>query len=78
MITNKEPDSWKDLQTKVAEILGDCGFSVEIEKNVTTARGQVELDVYAEEEIKGRKYTIICECKYWKSAIPQKRLTFIV
>ncbi|MCB9333861.1 MAG: restriction endonuclease [Lewinellaceae bacterium] len=29
------------------------------------------MDVYAEETIKGRKYSIICECKHWKSNIPQ-------
>ena len=71
MITHIEPANWKDLQIKVAEILNECGFATDIEKTVTTARGQVELDVYAEEEIKGRKYSIVCECKYWKSAIPQ-------
>ncbi len=71
MITLLEPESWKDLQVKVAEILSECGFVTTVEKTVTTARGKVELDVYAEEEIKGRKYSIICECKYWKSDIPQ-------
>lgn len=71
MITNIEPANWKDLQVKVAEILAECGFTTTIEKSVTTARGKVELDVFAEEEIKGRKYSIICECKYWKADIPQ-------
>lgn len=71
MITNVFPNTWKDLQNVVGEILKNCGFSVEIEKKVETVRGQVELDVYAEEVIDGRKYTIICECKYWKKNIPQ-------
>lgn len=71
MITLIEPTNWKDLQVKVAEILSECGFGTTIEKIVATARGKVELDVYAEEEVKGRKYSIICECKYWKSDIPQ-------
>jgi len=71
MITNTSPDNWKDLQNEVGEILSQCGFTVEVEKKVTTARGEAELDVYAEEIIKGRKYTIICECKFWKSKIPQ-------
>jgi|SRR5665648_7661 len=70
-ITNKLPNDWKDLQNKVSEILERCGFSVEIEKTTETARSKVELDVYAEETIKGRKYSIVCECKYWKSNIPQ-------
>lgn len=71
MITNTLPKEWRDLQKEVGKILEQCGFSVEIEKKVTTARGGAELDVYAEEVVKGRKYTIICECKYWKFKVPQ-------
>lgn len=70
-LTNKQPQDWKDLQNKVSDILEQCGFRVETEKTTNTARGKVELDVYAEETIKGRKYSIVCECKYWKSNIPQ-------
>src|SRR5687768_3242495 len=71
MITTEQPSDWKDLQNKVGEILHQCGFSVEVEKTIQTVRGQIELDVYAEENIKGRRYSIICECKFWKSNIPQ-------
>ncbi|NRS90815.1 hypothetical protein HNQ02_003762 [Flavobacterium sp. 7E] len=71
ILTNKQPTDWKDLQNKVSEILEQCGFKVETEKVTETARGKVELDVYAEEIVKGRKYSIVCECKYWKSNIPQ-------
>lgn len=71
MITSKEPKNWQDLQNEVARILRECGFSVEIEKILKTARGQVEIDVYAEEIIKGRKYVITCECKYWRNRVPQ-------
>ena len=51
--------------------MSECGFTVEVEKKVQSARGIVELDVYAEETVRGRKYAIACECKYWKSRIPQ-------
>lgn len=71
MITSSIPETWKDLQNKVGNILKECGFAVEIEKTVATARGEAELDVYAEEIVKGRKYSIICECKHWHSNIPQ-------
>jgi restriction system protein len=71
ILTNKQPQDWKDLQNKVSEILSQCGFVVETEKKTDTARAPVELDVYAEEIVKGRKYSIICECKHWKSNIPQ-------
>jgi len=71
MITRYYPKDWKSLQSEAGEILSQCGFNVEVEKTVETVRGNVELDVFAEEIIKGRKYTIACECKYWKSKIPQ-------
>ena len=65
MITEKAPETWQALQTEVAKILAECGLTVEVEKTVATVRGEVEIDVYAEEMIKGRKHTILCECKYW-------------
>jgi len=71
MITSKKPKNWQDLQNEVAKILCECGFSVEKEKVIITARGQVELDVYTEEIVKGRKSIIVCECKYWRNRVPQ-------
>lgn len=71
MITSVIPTDWRDLQNQVAKILIECGFSVEVEKKISTARGDVEIDVFAEEDVKGRRYTIICECKHWKSRVPQ-------
>ena len=71
MITNRIPDSWKDLQEQTGRILEECGFTVEVEKTIQTVRGTVEIDVYAEETVKGRNYKILCECKNWKSRVPQ-------
>ncbi|MCK1656746.1 restriction endonuclease [Bradyrhizobium sp. 151] len=52
-------------------MLAECGFAVEVENKVKLVRGQAEIDVYAGETLKGQKYIILCECKYWKAAIPQ-------
>jgi restriction system protein len=71
MITTSSPATWQDLQREVARILVECGFAVELEKVVVTPRGPVELDVYAEETVKGRRYVIACECKHWAARIPQ-------
>jgi len=71
MINTSPPDDWRDLQRKVARILSDCGFEVEVEKVVKLVRGKAEIDVYAEEVVDGRKYSLVCECKYWKNSIPQ-------
>ncbi|MCI1738471.1 MAG: restriction endonuclease [Pseudomonas veronii] len=71
MISRNAPNSWQELQTEVGRILQECGFDVEVEKKTPAVRGAVELDVYAEETVRGRKYAIVCECKYWKTRIPQ-------
>jgi restriction system protein len=71
MLTTSIPTDWRQLQSEVGRILEECGFTVEVEKTVQTVRGEVELDVYAEEEVRGRRYSIICECKHWKSRVPQ-------
>src|ERR1051325_9219793 len=71
LLTACTPATWQELQTDVAAILKECGFSVEIEKTVKSVRGSVEIDVYGEEDINGRKHKIACECKHWKASVPQ-------
>lgn len=71
MLTTQVPDSWQDLQNQVGRILADCGFEVEIERAFPLVRGQASIDVYVEEIVKGRRNRIFCECKYWKTAVPQ-------
>jgi len=71
VITTHMPDGWRDLQSAVARVLQECGFAVEVEKVIHTVRGQVEIDVWAHETVKGRTYETLCECKLWKSSIPQ-------
>lgn len=71
MISSSAPSDWRELQREAGLILSQCGFTVEVEKKLRTVRGNVELDVYAEETVRGRKYSIACECKHWKSNVPQ-------
>lgn len=71
MITARTPSNWLDLQQGVARILSECGFSVEIEKVVQTVRGNVEIDVFAQEIIDGRTYVVLCECKHWAARVPK-------
>jgi len=71
MLTTRTPDTWQDLQNEVGRILAECGFVVQIEHPLPLARGQADIDVYAEENINGRRYVLLCECKFWKAAIPQ-------
>lgn len=71
MITTSTPQTWQDLQTESARILQECGFAVEVEKVVETARGRVEIDVFGEENVQGRRFITLCECKHWRAAVPQ-------
>ena len=66
-IFSENPKDWLDLQNKVAYILSSCGYIVEIPKKIRTVRGEVEIDVYASDS----DISIVCECKYWESNIPQ-------
>lgn len=71
MITRKMPEDWRNLQRCVARILSNCGWQVEIEHPIQTARGRVEIDVDGEENVDGRRYRVLCECKYWRQRVPQ-------
>ena len=41
---------WKDLQRQVKIILQECGLNSETDKKIRTARGTVNIDVYAEDK----------------------------
>lgn len=71
MITTRVPADWRDLQGEVARILDERGFAAEVEKTVQTVRGSVVVDVFAEEEVNGRRNLILCECKNWTTRVPQ-------
>jgi hypothetical protein len=71
MITSDVPEDWRALQDDVARILNECGMEVEVEKPVATARGEVAVDVFARETVKGRAYTLLTECKNWTRNVPQ-------
>jgi restriction system protein len=71
MITAQVPSDWRVLQSEVAGILVEAGFAAEVEMVLPLARGNAEIDVYAEEIVSGRRYVVLVECKRWNSAIPQ-------
>ena len=71
VIISATPGDWRALKDIVGQILTECGFTVEVEKQVQTVRGGVELDVFAEEDIQGRKCLTVCECKHWKARVAQ-------
>jgi len=44
---------------------------LKIDKKITTVRGTVNIDVYAEDSSSQPTTTYLCECKYWKSNVPK-------
>jgi restriction system protein len=72
MITRQQPSDWKDLQRQVATVFEECGFDVGTEEKVRSVRAEIEFDVLATEDLNGREYKFVCECKYWKRNIPQE------
>lgn len=71
MIESKLPETWEDLQRNVTKILLESGFEAETPKLVETVRGKVEIDVYAVDNSVKPATIYLCECKHWKTAIPQ-------
>lgn len=69
-IINEEPGDWHSLQDKVALLLMECGFHTEIEKEIDTTRGKVEIDVYAQKQ-QAFVIKLLVECKYWTKKVPQ-------
>ncbi len=68
-IFNDQPLDWRDLQNKCGKILGDIGFQSEIEENIQTVRGIVNVDVLARNN--NINESIIVECKHWNTKVPK-------
>lgn len=58
------PSTWQELEQKTAAILRECGYKAEAQKKVQLARGDVDIDVWAEDQ--GSPSNILAiECKHW-------------
>ena len=71
MIECSMPSDWRSLQQRVARILNECGLEVEVEKNVDTVRGSVNIDVHAVDRTHRPVTLYLCECKHWRTAVPK-------
>ena len=71
MIDNPYPDKWQDLQLGVKRIFRNVGLSSEIEVDIPTPRGSVNVDVLAIDGLSLDNIKYIVECKNWSSSIPQ-------
>jgi hypothetical protein len=64
LIEASAPGRWQDLEARVARILMECGYDVEMQKNVRLARGDVNIDVWADDHSSPQNI-IAVECKRW-------------
>jgi restriction system protein len=67
LIEGDEPASWRALEARIAQLLGECGYDVEVQKSVPLARGDVNVDVWADDH-RSPPNVIAVECKHWKTA----------
>jgi hypothetical protein len=71
MIFKNKPTDWKDLELRVGQILSECGCRVERGKHLRLPRGEVDVDIYARDLTREPNLVIVCECKHWKTKVPQ-------
>ncbi|RSN44891.1 hypothetical protein DMC64_18565 [Amycolatopsis sp. WAC 04197] len=64
MIEAHLPDNWQDLENRVAQILMECGYEVQVQRNVSLARGDACIDVWADDHSSPQNI-IAVECKHW-------------
>lgn len=71
--TNKNPDTWRDLQNLTAKYLEDAGYEAITPYEIETVRGKVEVDVFVKAPYELVK-TIICECKFWNTPVTKEKI----
>jgi hypothetical protein len=63
------PETWQELEVLVARILRECGYDVEVQRNVQLAgRGDVNIDVWADDHTSPPN-VIAVECKHWATPV---------
>ena len=71
MIDDPYPESWQDLQTGVKRLFRNVGLAADVEVDLQTPRGTVNVDVCAVDRRSLDKIKYIVECKNWNTTVPQ-------
>jgi len=72
LITSRMPDEWGELEDLVTAILNEAGLHARRAVPVVLPRGNVNVDVVAEETHDGITHRIFGECKNWRTNIPRE------
>lgn len=71
LVTHEPPVTWQELEQVVCNILAECGMNAQRQVHLPLLRGAADVDVLADDVQNGITTRIVCECKYWQSAVPQ-------
>jgi hypothetical protein len=74
----EQPESWRDLQTKVKEIYSNLGCQAQENVIVGGGKAKHQIDVLATFEFGGQNYRIIIECKYWSSKVKKSQVSSLI
>lgn len=70
-IFDRPPDSWTDLQDRVAQVFSEMGCQADVGVTVVLPRGKVQLDVAVRDTSTAPHSLYVCECKHWRNRIPK-------
>lgn len=70
-IFDESPRSWKELQSRVAQVFSELGCDVTLEKTVHLPRGSVALDIVVRDKSTAPHSLYVCECKHWSKRVPK-------
>lgn len=71
-IFDREPASWQELQDMVGQLFGEIGCEVKTSVEIENVRGKKEIDVFVRDMLSTPVAVYLCECKFWKRAVPQE------
>lgn len=71
MIDEPYPKRWQDLQSGVRRLFRNVGLAADVEVDIKTPRGSVNVDVLAVDRRSLDQIKYIVECKNWNSSVPQ-------
>lgn len=72
LITAQAPESWEELEYLVTAIMTESGMLARRQVTLDLPRGNVDVDVFAEETVDGIVHRTICECKFWKASVSKE------
>ncbi len=67
-IEDAPPANWQGLEATVERILHECGYEVAVQKRVEFVRGDVNVDVWADDHAEPPNILVI-ECKHWNRPV---------